>query len=94
MKRKLTVLVCGLILLGAQVQSQASTANPGEVVIDAAVVRPLCFVSTIVGSALFVVTLPVAALSHSVRSTEEALVLKPARATFTRPLGDLEDLGD
>lgn len=68
--------------------------SPEAIAADVLVVRPLCFVSTLVGSALFVVALPVAAISKSTRQTAHALVVQPARATFTRPLGDLTALGD
>ena len=75
--------------------AQAEVSNdPAMVVVDAVVVRPLCFVATIVGSAFFVVSLPVAATSKSIKRTAHVLVVSPARATFTRPMGDLEDLMD
>ena len=44
------------------------------------------------GSAIFVVALPVAAISKSVKKTADTLVAKPAKATFTRPLGDMDAL--
>ena len=69
-------------------------ADPAMVVADAIVVRPACFVATIVGSAFFVVSLPIAVASKSVHQTADALVVGPAKATFTRPLGDLEALVD
>ncbi len=59
---------------------------------DVLVVRPVCLVATILGSALFVVALPVAATSKSIKPTARALVVAPAKATFTRPLGDMESL--
>jgi hypothetical protein len=43
---------------------------------------------------VFVAVLPIAALSRSVHRTAHVLVVKPARATFTRPLGDLDTLQD
>jgi len=58
------------------------------------VVRPLCFVATVIGSVFFVVSLPVAATSKSVRQSADSLVITPARATFTRPLGDIDVLND
>jgi hypothetical protein len=42
----------------------------------------------VVGGAIFVISLPVAAISGSIDSAAHALVVKPARATFVRPLGD------
>ena len=65
-----------------------------EMTADALVVRPACLVATVVGSAVFVVALPAAAISKSVKKTADTLVVKPAKATFTRPLGDMEALMD
>src|SRR5688572_12831886 len=62
--------------------------NFESVAVDVVVARPLWFATTVVGGALFVITLPVAALSKSVDKTANTLVLKPAHATFRRPLGD------
>jgi hypothetical protein len=61
---------------------------------DVIVVRPLSFVATILGSALFVISLPVAAISDSTADTAEALVFKPGRMTFTRPVGEMSTLAD
>ncbi|MGO8927757.1 MAG: hypothetical protein ACLQU3_12805 [Limisphaerales bacterium] len=49
---------------------------------------------TIVGSVLFVVSLPVAAPSRSIERVAHTLVVAPAKDTFTRPLGDLEGFLD
>lgn len=61
---------------------------------DVLVVRPVSFIATVLGTAIFVVSLPIAAISGSVEDTAEALVLTPGRATFTRPVGELSTLGD
>jgi hypothetical protein len=45
-----------------------------------------------VGTGLFIVTLPVSAMSKSVNKTARILVATPAHATFTRPLGDFSML--
>jgi hypothetical protein len=60
-------------------------------VVDVVVARPVSFVLTAVGAALFVVSLPVAAISRSVHTTSETLVAGPARDLFSRPVGDLDD---
>ena len=57
---------------------------------DALVARPVCLVATIVGSAIFVIALPVAATSGSIGPTADTLVGMPAWATFKRPLGDFD----
>ena len=66
--------------------------SPEAMIADTLIVRPACFVATVIGTAFFVVSLPFAALSKSVDKTAETLVLKPARATFTRPLGEFGEL--
>jgi hypothetical protein len=59
---------------------------------DAVLARPLCLAVTIMGSALFVATLPVTLLSRSTTRAANVLVEKPAHATFRRKLGDLSAL--
>ena len=92
MKNKLMVIFCitATALAGAIKASASPETDPAAVGADALLGRPLCFAATIIGTAVFIVTVPVAATSHSLHSTAEALVLKPARATFIRPLGDFD----
>lgn len=93
MKNKFLLFLCLLALgLGSVNTASASVDNSLEVVGDLAIVRPGCFAVTIVGSALFVVALPFAAMSGSIHDTADALVIHPAEATFTRPLGDFTTL--
>ena len=60
--------------------------------VDVVIARPLCFAATVIGSAFFVLSLPIALPTRSVNRSAQALVVTPAKATFTRPLGDLEGL--
>jgi hypothetical protein len=94
MKTKLLTLVCvAAVSFGGVSSSLASSdAGPVEVIADVVVVRPGCFLATVIGSAFFVVSLPVAAISRSIDKTADTLVIKPAKATFTRPVGDLDAL--
>jgi hypothetical protein len=85
----LCAAVIGTFGLG---QARAESPSPEGIAADIVVVRPACFVATVLGSALFVVALPVAAISKSVNKTANTLVVKPAQATFTRPLGEFESL--
>jgi len=96
MKTKLITIICAVTVCMASTTSTfaETTPDPAMIVADAVIVRPCCFVATIVGSVFFVVSLPVAATSGSVRRAAHALVVGPAKATFTRPLGDLEELMD
>ncbi len=60
---------------------------PAGMIIDGLVVRPLGLVATILGSVLFVVTLPFSAMGGNVSEARENLVERPAAFTFTRCLG-------
>ena len=96
MRAKLITCICVLAVgLGSAAASSSSdNADPLEVAADAVLVRPACLVATVVGSALFVVALPWAAASKSIKKTADALVVKPANATFKRPMGDMDALMD
>lgn len=61
---------------------------------DAVFVRPICFASTVVGSTLFLVSWPVTAALKKSKPAAESLVIHPARATFKRPLGDMDAMAD
>ncbi len=97
MKTRLVTMVCVLVLIAGSVSPcMASNESSGslEAVADVFIVRPGCFVATVVGSAVFVVALPFAAISRSIPHTAKVLVVQPAQATFSRPIGDMDDLID
>jgi hypothetical protein len=96
MKIRVITFVCLVAFLLASVNSSsaANRNDPAIVATDALLVRPVCFVATVIGSVFFVVSLPIAAASGSVHRAADALVIGPAKATFTRPLGDVDDLMD
>jgi hypothetical protein len=92
MKSKFLLVLFALIMaMGNLTVSRADDASI-SVITDVALVRPGCFLATVIGSVVFVVALPIAAASGSVRQTADTLVMTPARATFTRPVGDFSDL--
>lgn len=61
-----------------------------EMVADALVARPIYAVATVLGSALFVVTLPFTALGGNVKEAGNELVTGPAQGLLTRCLGCLQ----
>jgi hypothetical protein len=93
MKRKLVTVVCVAAFLSASV-SRCSAADDLEMAADVVLVRPACIVATIFGSALFVVSLPFAIPSKSVKSAAHEFVVRPAKAAFVRPLGDMHGMYD
>ncbi len=96
MKARLLTTLCALAVgFGTVAPCTAEeSAGPLETAADALVVRPACLVATVLGSAIFVVALPAAAISKSIKPAADSLVVKPAKATFTRPLGDMAALQD
>ena len=98
MKTTVTSLVCAAAIgVGSYTCSAAENQNEPSVVTkaaDAVIVRPLGFTSVLVGSALFTVSLPVTAILKKVKPTADLLVVKPAKATFKRPLGDIDAMAD
>ena len=56
---------------------------------DALLVRPVGLVAVILGTAVFVVSLPFSALGGNTGQAAEKLIKEPAVYTFSRPLGDL-----
>jgi len=93
MKTKLLTLMCVLVTGFCSVNTaQAEVDKSLDVIGDLALVRPGCLVTTVVGTAIFIVALPIAAISGSVKQTADTLVVHPAEATFTRPIGDFSTL--
>ncbi len=83
MKIRLLVVVVILALL-----SPTTGFTSEEEVLAEIVVRPLGFVGLVVGSALFLVTLPVSVVVGGTDRMAETLVNKPYRFTFERDMGE------
>ena len=92
MKIKLLTAIIALTLLSGATPGYAYQDRSLDVIFDAALVRPSCVIVTAAGSVLFVAILPFAAMSGSVHSTAHTLVTVPARAAFTRPVGDFTSI--
>jgi len=93
MKKKLLTILCvGVMSLGSINTSRASDDKAIDAIADVTIVRPGCFIATVIGSVFFVVALPFSAASGTVKETADTLVVHPAQATFTRPVGDFSSL--
>lgn len=55
---------------------------------DLVLARPLGIVATVVGCAVFVVSLPFSILGGNTKQASEKLIKEPAAFTFARPLGE------
>ncbi len=78
------------MLLGPQAgYSEAITEEPSALAMtgDLLIARPLLLATTVVGSALYVVSLPFSLAGGNSMDAAETLVIGPAKATFVRCLG-------
>ncbi|MDY0248555.1 MAG: multidrug transporter [Pseudomonas sp.] len=62
-----------------------------SIVGDVVIARPLLIAATVIGAALFVVTLPFSAMGGGIGRTGKALVVEPGKAAFVRCLGCTKD---
>lgn len=91
--RLLTASLVFVFLISFCLPSKAAPEDNGTaMMVDVVIARPLCLAATVLGSAFFVLSLPIALPTKSVNRSAQALVVTPAKATFTRPLGDFESL--
>ena len=92
-------LITALVLIpfGAGVMAQSKqTKGPsdqeittGKMAADLILVRPIGFLGTLFGSAVFIVGIPFSAIGGNTGDTFKKLVKEPAAYTFARPLGDI-----
>jgi F0F1-type ATP synthase membrane subunit c/vacuolar-type H+-ATPase subunit K len=92
MKTKLLIIVCAITMGLGNLTTSRAEDNSVAAITDVVLVRPGCFLATLLGSVVFVVALPIAATSGSIKSTADTLVVSPAQATFTRPIGDFSTI--
>ncbi len=99
MTNRLITGLLGLVLLAAAcpvLADEAGTVSGDkgmDILVDAAVLRPLGIVATVLGAAVTVVTLPFSLPTGSAGSAAHAMIVEPAEYTFNRPLGDFHHCG-
>jgi hypothetical protein len=92
-KRLLVLLVMSLTVgqLYSSCWAQAGPTNPtdqGLAMMDLLVARPASFLAGIVGSVLFVVTLPVTASTNSIEASGDMFIYQPIRFAMEREFPD------
>jgi hypothetical protein len=89
--KKTIFVLSAMLMLVLPLQSQAAeikeTPSAAAMVFDGLIVRPITLVATIIGGALWLVTLPFSVLGGNAGEAADTLVLEPAAATFLRCLG-------
>jgi hypothetical protein len=89
------ILVCVFLLTAtlspalAQDSEADSDITAASMIGDLFVLRPLGLAATILGTAFFLVTLPITAAVGNTEVAGERLVKDPGKFTFNRPLGKL-----
>lgn len=75
-----------------EMQDEARDVPSAEaMIVDGLVYRPLSLAGTIVGTGLFILTLPFSAIGGNADEAGQRLVVEPAQSTFDRCLGCLPD---
>ena len=93
--KKLVSLWLGIILLVSISATPLSASelpepSPDEVAADLLFVRPVALCSIIVGSAIYVVSLPFTIPTGNLNLAGRKLVVEPVKFTFSKPLGELD----
>ena len=70
--------------------ARAENVSAESIIADGLLLRPGGLIATVVGSAVFVITLPFSIPTKSVDKAAQKLIVDPARYTFVRPLGQIE----
>jgi hypothetical protein len=77
-------------VLAAEESVNGSEPSPEAMAVDMVFVRPASLVATVLGTGIFIVSLPFSILGGNVDEAGRNLVLKPAKTTFIRPLGEFD----
>jgi hypothetical protein len=92
--RKYFLLVLFCAFLFSTFSSRAAEEygwNFARTTTDIFIARPFTFAATLLGGAIWVVSLPITAPTRTSQETFEALVRTPWDLTFDRELGDFEE---
>ncbi len=82
-----TLIVVILIMTSMPAHAEEIASAP-NMILDVVVLRPFCLAYMVICTAGFVVVLPFAITSGTVKPVAKKLVASPFELTFERPLGD------
>ena len=88
MKKIVAILIAMLILASASLVYAGEQPDTTNMVADIVIVRPLGFAALIGGSVLYIISWPIAAITHSTDRTYQAFVKEPCDFVFKRPIGE------
>jgi len=82
----LIAVPCGGVL--AQDQPYVKDRDPGAMTADLVLARPVGLAAIVVGTAVFVLSIPFSVIGGNTGQAWQKLVMDPTEYTFVRPLGD------
>ena len=71
----------------AQIEFEVDEPSFGAMSFDLFIIRPFAAVATVIGAGVFVVALPITAITGTVDLAGKKMVAEPFKFTITRPLG-------
>lgn len=77
--------------LASNLPSDEDQVKVAEMATDLVIVRPVGIATVILGFGCFLISTPFSALGGNTGEAWDTMVVKPARFTFKRPLGDFEN---
>jgi len=90
MRKKLIALLVVFALIASAAPALANEPTDAYIIPDVLLVRPIGFAAIVLGSVIFVVSLPIALPTGSVEKVGQRLVADPFEFTFVRPIGDFD----
>jgi hypothetical protein len=83
-------LLASTSVVAAEYGDSVSAAPSAEAMsVDLILIRPLGVVATVLGTGLFIASLPLDLIAWNFKDPAKRLVVEPAKFTFTRDLGDI-----
>ena len=90
MKKILAVLLTvTLVIILSSSMAFADKDKDIDVVADVLLFKPIGLAALVGGSAIFVISLPIAAITRSIDTTSNILVKQPFEYVFVRPIGEI-----
>lgn len=86
-------VVAGLVMAPVRAEENYDNGpapSAEAMAVDLVLIRPASLVATAVGTVFFVVALPFSIMGGNTDDAARNLVLKPAKTTFVRPLGEFD----
>lgn len=81
------IVIAAVVCAAAPALAVTEGGEDAAIVADILLVRPVGVVAIVVGSVIFIVSLPFTIPSHSVGTAARVLVAEPFAYTFLRPIG-------